>query len=69
MSNMFRQNAIKSNVEAIKVSMMKDLGEKEFMDENIESADEDDSDAENATDDIAVIDNLLEQVKKNFFEL
>ncbi|CAG8850949.1 30182_t:CDS:1, partial [Gigaspora margarita] len=50
-------DAIKSNVEAIKVSMMKDLGEKEFMDESVESADEDDSDAEDATGDIAAMDN------------
>ncbi|RIB20838.1 hypothetical protein C2G38_2178254 [Gigaspora rosea] len=65
----YLQDAIKSNVEAIKVSMMKDLGEKEFMDENVESADEDDSDAEDATGDIATVDNLLDQAKKNFFEL
>ncbi|RIB20562.1 hypothetical protein C2G38_2178951 [Gigaspora rosea] len=65
----YLRDAIKSNVEAIKVSMMKDLGKKEFMDENVESADEDDSDAEDVTDDIAAIDNLLEQAKKNFFEL
>lgn len=65
----YLRDAIKSNVEAIKVSMMKDLGEKEFMDENVESADEDDSDAEDVTGDIAAMDNLLDQAKKNFFEL
>ncbi|RIB07153.1 hypothetical protein C2G38_2275353 [Gigaspora rosea] len=62
----YLRDAIKSNVEAIKVSIMKDLGEKEFMDENVESADEDDSDAEDVTDNIAAIDNLLEQAKKTF---
>ncbi|RIB07276.1 hypothetical protein C2G38_2274799 [Gigaspora rosea] len=65
----YLQDAIKSNVEAIKVSMMKDLAKKEFMDENVESADEDDSDAEDVTGDIATVDNLLDQAKKNFFEL
>src|SRR6185437_10688230 len=65
----YLQDAIKSNVEAIKVSMMKDLGKKKFMDENVESADKDDSDAKNVIGDIVAIDNLLDQAKKNFFEL
>ncbi|CAG8849383.1 27932_t:CDS:2, partial [Gigaspora margarita] len=62
-------DVIKSNVEAIKVSIKKDLGEKEFVDENVESANEDNSDAEDTTSNIAAMDNLLEQAKKNFFEL
>ncbi|RIB24490.1 hypothetical protein C2G38_2031826 [Gigaspora rosea] len=65
----YLRDAIKSNVEAIKASMMKDLGEKKFIDENVENADEDDSDVEDATGDIAAMDNLLDQAKKNFFEL
>ncbi|CAG8844805.1 16053_t:CDS:2, partial [Gigaspora margarita] len=42
----YLRDAIKSNIEAIKVSIKKDLGKKEFVDKNVESADEDDSDAE-----------------------
>ncbi|CAG8681291.1 17122_t:CDS:2 [Gigaspora margarita] len=56
--------------DALKESMTKDLGENKFIDENTESAIEDDSDnADTATGDMEMANNLLEQARKTFVEL
>jgi len=66
----YLQVEIKKNVNAIKESMMKKLNESEFIDENNESTVDDDSDnVETATDDVTIMENLLEYAKRSFLEL
>ena len=66
----YLREEIKSNVAALMVSMTKDLGENEFVDESIENTVEDESDdAEAVLSDIEVENNLLENAKNAFLNL
>ncbi|RIB07392.1 hypothetical protein C2G38_2214559 [Gigaspora rosea] len=68
--NDYLQNKIKINVEALKVSMTKNLGENEFIEEHTEDTGEDElDDTEAVAGDIGIEDNLLENAKKSFLNI
>ncbi|CAG8581879.1 27080_t:CDS:2 [Gigaspora margarita] len=63
-------NEIKINVEALKVSIMKDLGENEFIEEQTEGTDDNESDdAKAVVGEIEIENNLLENAKKTFLNI
>ena len=63
------QVEIKKNVNALKESMMKRLNKNEFIENNENAVDDDSGNVESATDDAAMMEILLENAKKTFFEL
>ncbi|CAG8837415.1 33003_t:CDS:2, partial [Gigaspora margarita] len=65
----YLQGEVSKNINALRVSMRKKLGENEFIEEDFGGVVEDDLDnSETAIDDAATIENL-ENAKKSFFEL
>ncbi|RIB16780.1 hypothetical protein C2G38_2315689 [Gigaspora rosea] len=66
----YLRDEIRTNIEALKVSMTKDLGENEFIEERTENTIEDESDdAEAVMDNVETVDNLLENAKNNFLNI
>ncbi|RIB03963.1 hypothetical protein C2G38_2223625 [Gigaspora rosea] len=65
----YLRGEVSKNINALRVSMRKKLGENEFIEEDFGGVVEDDLDnSETAIDDAATIENL-ENAKKSFFEL
>ncbi|RIB30499.1 hypothetical protein C2G38_2152436 [Gigaspora rosea] len=65
--NEYLKNEIRINVESLKVSMTKDLGENEFIVEQDEGTGDDElDDAEAVAGEMEIEDNLLENAKKTF---
>ncbi|CAG8814062.1 34709_t:CDS:2 [Gigaspora margarita] len=66
----YLRNEIKKNIGTLKVSLTKELNEKEFADERTGNiAESDIDDANTATDNMEIVENLLEEAKKSFFAL